>query len=120
MRNHIPVLREQYEDDEVIHKRVYLFTYAFAKPEGQRALRSERGLRGGLIIALEYAVDFWGLLLQGRYPYLQLWLDFLQEKYKRPIPKDTWNLFYDFIVDIGTEFSKYDENGTKTGFGVLT
>ena len=33
-------LREQLQIDDMFHKRVYLFTYAFARPEGQRALRT--------------------------------------------------------------------------------
>jgi hypothetical protein len=33
-------LRGQFKIDDEFHKRVYLFTYAFAKPEGQRALRT--------------------------------------------------------------------------------
>jgi hypothetical protein len=32
-------LREQLKIDNQLHKRVYIFTYAFARPEGQRALR---------------------------------------------------------------------------------
>jgi len=33
-------LRGQFKIDDQFHKRVYLFTYAFARPEGQRALRT--------------------------------------------------------------------------------
>ena len=33
------MLREQFKIDDKLHKRVYLFTYTFARPEGQRALR---------------------------------------------------------------------------------
>ena len=32
-------LRERFKIDDQLHKRVYLYTYAFARPEGQRALR---------------------------------------------------------------------------------
>jgi len=91
-------LRGQFIDDQ-FHKRVYLFTYAFAKPEGQRAL------------PLDMAIEFWKLLLKDRYVYLGLWIQFLRERYNKSIPKDTWNLLYDFIQDIGTDFDKYDENG---------
>lgn len=37
----ISQLREQFKIDDKFHKRVYLFTYAFARPEGQRALRTD-------------------------------------------------------------------------------
>jgi len=33
-------LREQFAIDDRLHKQVYLYTYAFARPAGQRALRS--------------------------------------------------------------------------------
>lgn len=39
MTSVISQLREQLKIDDQFHKRVYLFTYAFARPEGQRALR---------------------------------------------------------------------------------
>jgi Cullin binding len=62
-------------------------------------------------VALEIAIEFWKLLLADRWTNLDLWIQFLQEKYNKTIPKDTWNLLYDFIQDIGTDFSLYDENG---------
>jgi hypothetical protein len=40
MTSAVAQLRERFQIDEQFHKRVYLFTYAFARPEGQRALRS--------------------------------------------------------------------------------
>ena len=40
MASTVAQLREQFKIDDHFHKRVYLFTYAFARPEGQRALRS--------------------------------------------------------------------------------
>jgi len=64
------------------------------------------------VIALDMAIEFWKLLLKDRYVYLELWIQFLRERYNKSIPKDTWNLLYDFIQDIGTDFDKYDENGT--------
>ena len=64
------------------------------------------------MIALDMAIEFWKLLLKDRYVYLGLWIQFLRERYNKSIPKDTWNLLYDFIQDIGTDFDKYDENGT--------
>lgn len=39
MAGKVNELREQAKIDNEFHKRVYLFTYAFARPEGQRALR---------------------------------------------------------------------------------
>jgi len=39
MMNTVNELREQFKIDDRLHKQVYLYTYAFARPEGQRALR---------------------------------------------------------------------------------
>ena len=39
MMNTVNELREQSKIDDRLHKQVYLYTYAFARPEGQRALR---------------------------------------------------------------------------------
>ena len=39
MTSKVTQLREQFKIDDQFHKRVYLFTYAFARPEGQRSLR---------------------------------------------------------------------------------
>ena len=64
-----------------------------------------------MCVALEIAIEFWKLLLADRWTNLEIWIEFLQEKYNKTIPKDTWNLLYDFIQDIGTDFTLYDENG---------
>jgi hypothetical protein len=39
MMSRVDMLREQFKVDDQLHKRVYLYAYAFARPEGQRALR---------------------------------------------------------------------------------
>jgi Cullin binding len=57
------------------------------------------------------AIEYWKLLLKDHWAYLDLWIEFLRDKYSKTIPKDTWNLLYDFIQDIGVNFDKYDENG---------
>lgn len=62
-------------------------------------------------VAMDMAIEYWKLLLQDRYVYLDLWIEFLRERYNKTIPKDTWNLLYDFIQDIGMDFDQYDENG---------
>jgi hypothetical protein len=38
MSSTVNELREQFKIDDQLHRRVYLYTYAFARPEGQRAL----------------------------------------------------------------------------------
>ena len=70
----------------------------------------------GRKLALDMAIEYWKLLLTGSYVYLDLWIEFLRERYNKTIPKDTWNLFYDFIQDIGTNFEQYDESGRSSLF----
>ena len=66
------------------------------------------------------AIEYWKLLLQDRYVYLDLWIEFLHERYNKTIPKDTWNLLYDFIQDFGIDFDQYDENGSSPQMLELT
>ena len=47
-------LREQLKNDGQLHKRVYLYTYGFARPEGQRALRTFSIVLLQLILSLGY------------------------------------------------------------------
>jgi hypothetical protein len=43
MSSTVNELREQFKIDDQLHRRVYLYTYSFARPEGQRALCMIRG-----------------------------------------------------------------------------
>lgn len=37
-----------------------------------------------------------------------------QEHHKRPISKDSWDLMLDFVENIKSDFSNYDEEGKHT------
>lgn len=88
--------------------RVYEFTYAFARPEGQKSL------------PLDSAVAFWDVLMphapsfgtgadQFTQRQLNLWKTFLATKHpQRAISKDTWTLFLDFTKEIDASFSNHD------------
>ena len=102
MKGMIPRLRKKLGSDPAYFRRVYLYTFAFARTEGQRSL------------GLELALAFWGLLLphglkggalRSQDPggddlmkidggwteeHTQLWYDFLTEKNIKGISKDTW------------------------------
>ena len=102
MKGTIPRLRKKLGSDPVYFRRVYLYTFEFARAEGQRSL------------GLEMALAFWGLLLphglkggalrtqdpggddlmkvDGEWTeeHTQLWYEFLGEKNIKGISKDTW------------------------------
>ncbi|KAJ3055166.1 DCN1-like protein 1 [Rhizophlyctis rosea] len=98
MREAIPRMRSEL-DEPASFRSIYLFTFNFARTEGQKSL------------GLETAIAFWQLLLEGRYKHLEMWCDFLQEEHKKAISKDTWNLFLDFIDTAGDDFSSHDDEG---------
>ena len=102
MRTKIPDLRASLSADEYLFKRVYLFTYTFARPTGQKSL------------PLDTAIEYWKLLLGPRWKgFIELWIEFLEKEYKRSIAKDTWNMLYDFVgmCRADPELKGYDEEG---------
>jgi DCN1-like protein 1/2 len=102
MKAVIPRLRKKLGSDPEYFRRVYLYTFEFARSEGQRSL------------GIDIALAFWSLLLphglkggalrpqdgNGDDPmkgdgswteeHTQLWYDFLNEKNIKGVSKDTW------------------------------
>lgn len=102
MRAKVPELRNNITNDEATFKRVYLFTYTFARPPGQKSL------------PLDTAIEYWKLLLGRRWKaHINLWIEFLEKEYKRSIAKDTWNMLYEFmgLCNNDPELKSYNEEG---------
>eukprot|EP00187_Rhodella_violacea_P005906 CAMPEP_0174892222 /NCGR_PEP_ID=MMETSP0167-20121228/7216_1 /TAXON_ID=38298 /ORGANISM="Rhodella maculata, Strain CCMP736" /LENGTH=196 /DNA_ID=CAMNT_0016130653 /DNA_START=150 /DNA_END=740 /DNA_ORIENTATION=- len=98
-------------EDEVDFRNFYVFAFAYNKDPDQKSL------------PLDTAKALWGLILEGRFEHLALWLEFLETK-THSIPKDTYVLLLEFVYSINSDFTNYDENSTdrifsRRGFGTL-
>lgn len=82
--------------DASIYKQFYTYVFDYTKAKEARS------------IPCEIAVPTWRIIFSGRYSLLENWLDFIENKYKKAITKDTWNQFLDFSRTISTDFSNYD------------
>jgi DCN1-like protein 1/2 len=107
-------LRSQLASDPEFFRKVYIYTFDFARSEGQRSL------------GLEAAQAFWDLLLPHGFeggaltgrseedgkgwqePYNRWWTDFLSQKGVKGVSKDTWVMFLDFVRAIDAKFLNYD------------
>ncbi|KAK4048566.1 Scaffold-type E3 ligase [Microbotryomycetes sp. JL201] len=107
-KSHINTLRSNMEQPDFF-RRVYNFTFDYAKNEGQKSLQYET------------ACDLWNLLIPldpaSTFPdeHLQWWQQFLAEKGSKAVSRDTWNLFLEFVRTIDSSFEKYDEEGAYRG-----
>lgn len=86
-------------NNQHLFKDLYQFTFNYAKNQPQKSLD------------LEIAIAYWDILLKGRFRFLNLWIEFLNETHKRAITRDTWNLLLDFSMMIDDSMSNYDEEG---------
>lgn len=83
-------------NDPLAFKEIYSFAYGFSKTEGQKSLD------------LETALALWQMLLDGKFKLLPKWLAYLQEHYKKSVPRDTWNLLLEFATTVEPDCSNYD------------
>ncbi|GAA98918.1 uncharacterized protein L969DRAFT_539193 [Mixia osmundae IAM 14324] len=121
---YIPSLRDEMSRDMHLYRRIYSFTFDYAKVEG------------GRVMALETAIELWQLLLplapahffephsmfrplQGSTDMtqgLQAWTTYLTEKTKnRPISKDVWSQFLDFASICDAKCESYEDDGAWPG-----
>jgi len=101
IQSRLPELAERVRSDEELFKDLYRFTYKFG-------LDTSCGQR---ILPVEMAVSLWLLVFsQNEPPILKKWLHFLEEHNQvRGIPRDTWNMFLNFVQTVGSDLSQYDD-----------
>ncbi|KAK9243725.1 Cullin binding-domain-containing protein [Lipomyces tetrasporus] len=105
MKKAVESLSTDLANDPAFFKQVYKFTFGFVRPQGQR------------ILPLDTAVEYWKLLLEDKFPSQDLfckWITFVTEEHKKAVPKDTWNMLLDFVVNVlGSDngLDSYDAEG---------
>ncbi|EAU87963.1 defective in Cullin neddylation protein 1 [Coprinopsis cinerea okayama7 len=118
----LPKLRNQLGSDPKYFKKVYSHTFDFARNEGQRSLGLDtaqafwalllpHGLEGG---ALSHVDEDQDVSMNGaggegfKREYVDWWFEFLQAKGGKGVSKDTWNMLFDFVRTIDSQFKNYD------------
>lgn len=104
MKTSIPRLRKKLGADPDYFRRVYLYTFEFARSEGQRSLGIELslafwnlllpfGLKGDALCSQDCGGNELSTVNFGwTEEHTQLWYDFLKEKNIKGISKDTWSM----------------------------
>lgn len=99
LKQKIPSLRKEMDDDYKF-KQIYEYAFSFSCESNKKCLQ------------LDVAVSIWPLLITlQRWQYIEKWCEFLQERHKRAISKDTWSQLLDFVNIMDDKFSSYDPNG---------
>lgn len=95
----LPELCCEVEQDQELFKELYRFTFRFGLEIGQRILPSDM------------AICLWRLVFSQNAPLiLERWLHFLEKHpHVRGIPRDTWNMFLNFVEAVGDDLSSYDD-----------
>jgi len=97
----LPESVTQVLSDPDTFRDLYRFTYRFG-------LDCSCGQR---ILPIDMAVNLWQLVFSlNEPPILKRWLHFLEKHPQvRGVPRDTWNMFLNFISSVGSDLSQYDD-----------
>jgi DCN1-like protein 3 len=96
----LPEMLEEIRDKDKF-KDLYRWTYKFG-------LDAETGQR---TLPVDMAVSLWQLVFsEKQMPVLKQWLNFLEvHRNVRGIPKDTWDMFLNFVEAVDDDLSMYDD-----------
>ncbi|KAI9749366.1 MAG: hypothetical protein M4579_006897 [Chaenotheca gracillima] len=114
-QNAVSRIRTTLPTDLDLFRRVYRYTFLLARTSGQKA------------VALDAAIEYWRLLFtpprgvawstSSGTPWLEWWITYLQERWKRTVNRDMWNMTYEFFKK-STEQENldwWDEQGAWPG-----
>lgn len=99
LKKKLPGLRKEITDPSKF-KDIYEYAYSFSREKGQKSL------------ALDTAIGMWKLLFGiHTWTLCDRWCDFIEEKHKKAITKDTWCQLLDFSKQFPTEkdLGSYDD-----------
>ncbi|KAL0353381.1 UNVERIFIED_CONTAM: DCN1-like protein 1 [Sesamum angustifolium] len=99
LKGKIPFMRSELEDSHKF-RQIYNFAFDWSQDKGQKAL------------PLDTALEMWKLLFaQKKWPLLDDWIQFLQEKHDKAISQDLWSHTLEFATTVDTSLSNYDPAG---------
>lgn len=68
--------------------------------------------KGRKVLSMETAVEAWTLVLKDRFGLLDEWNAFIQDESKlEHCSKDMWCQLYEFVIEVKSDLSNFDEDG---------
>ncbi len=112
-QSQIPSLRRSLQANDALFKKTYKQAFLLARAPGQK------------VLPLDVAVEYWRLLLSppsrswstSSTPWLQWWIEYLQEKWKKGVSRDMWDQTGVFITKCSEDESMawWSEDGAWPG-----
>lgn len=99
LRSALPAMRAELKDKDKFEE-VYDFTFGWAKEKGQKSLQQDT------------AIGMWQLLfaeMTPKWPWVDQWCEFLEEKHNKAISKDTWTQLLDFVRKVDPSMLNLDK-----------
>lgn len=106
-------VREALTSSVEVFRRVYRQTFVIARPPGSK------------VLPLDQALDYWRLLLSppslswntSSTPWLDWWLECLEQRWKKSVSKDMWDQTGNFILKTleDEDLSFWSEEGSWPG-----